>query len=106
MQPDVSVVIPTYNRRSMVQQAIESYFEGNDGTDVEVVVVDDSSTDGTRNDCARWTTSVCARSCRCAGGRKECATAGRKRSVDCNRKRTSCIYAHPAPLAHMNQCAL
>jgi glycosyltransferase involved in cell wall biosynthesis len=46
--PDVSVIIPTYNRRSMVQQAIESCFEGNDGIDVEVVVVDDGSTDGTR----------------------------------------------------------
>lgn len=41
MRPDVSVVIPTYNRRSMVQQANESCFEGNDGID-EVVVVDDS----------------------------------------------------------------
>jgi len=48
MCPDVSVVIPTYNRCSMVQQAIESCFEGNDGIDVEVVVVDDGSTDGTR----------------------------------------------------------
>jgi len=48
MRPDVSVVIPTYNRRSMVQQAIESCFEGNDEIDVEVVVVDDGSTDGTR----------------------------------------------------------
>jgi len=46
--PDVSVIIPTYNRRSMVQQAIESCFEGKDGIDVEVVVVDDGSTDGTR----------------------------------------------------------
>jgi len=49
MRPDVSVVIPTYNRRSMVQQANESCFEGNDGID-EVVVVDDSSTDGTRDE--------------------------------------------------------
>ncbi|PSO44676.1 hypothetical protein BRC21_01045, partial [Candidatus Saccharibacteria bacterium SW_7_54_9] len=46
--PDISVIIPTYNRRSMVQQAIESCFEDDDGIDVEVVVVDDGSTDGTR----------------------------------------------------------
>lgn len=49
MHPDVSVVIPTYNRRTMVQQAIESCFAGNDEIDVEVVVVDDGSTDGTRD---------------------------------------------------------
>jgi GT2 family glycosyltransferase len=49
MRPDVSVVIPTYNRRSMVQEAIESCFAGNDEIDVEVVVVDDGSTDGTRD---------------------------------------------------------
>ncbi len=49
MRPDVSVVIPTYNRRSMVQEAIESCFAGNDEIDVEVVVVDDGSTDGTRS---------------------------------------------------------
>jgi len=48
MRPDVSVVIPTYNRRSMVQEAIESCFAENGGIDVEVVVVDDGSTDGTR----------------------------------------------------------
>jgi glycosyltransferase involved in cell wall biosynthesis len=47
--PDVSVVIPTYNRRTYVQQAIESCFEGNDGIRVEAVVVDDGSTDGTRD---------------------------------------------------------
>jgi GT2 family glycosyltransferase len=49
MCPDISVVIPTYNRRSMVQEAIESCFAGNDEIDVEVVVVDDGSTDGTRD---------------------------------------------------------
>lgn len=49
MRPDVSVIIPTYNRRSMVQEAIESCFAGNDEIDVEAVVVDDGSTDGTRD---------------------------------------------------------
>lgn len=48
VEPDVSVVIPTYNRRHYVQQAIESCFAGNDEIEVEVVVVDDGSTDGTR----------------------------------------------------------
>jgi glycosyltransferase involved in cell wall biosynthesis len=48
MQPDVSVVIPTYNRRSFLEEAIQSCFDGNEGFNVEVVVVDDGSTDGTR----------------------------------------------------------
>ena len=47
-QPDISVVIPTYNRKEYLQQAISSCFEGNEGIGVEVVVVDDGSTDGTR----------------------------------------------------------
>ena len=46
--PDVSVVIPTYNRKEFLADAIASCFDGNDGIDVEVVVVDDHSTDGTR----------------------------------------------------------
>ena len=46
--PDVSVVIPTYNRLNFLKKAIASCFEGNDEIDVEVIVVDDGSTDGTR----------------------------------------------------------
>jgi len=46
--PDVSVIIPTYNRRDFLPEAVVSCFEGNDTLDVEVVVVDDGSTDGTR----------------------------------------------------------
>lgn len=45
--PDVSVVIPTYNRLDFLKTAIASCFDGNDGVDIEVVVVDDGSTDGT-----------------------------------------------------------
>jgi glycosyltransferase involved in cell wall biosynthesis len=51
--PDVSVIIPTYNRCSFLPEAVESCFEGNDTLDVEVVVVDDGSTDGTR-EWLRW----------------------------------------------------
>lgn len=46
--PDVSVVIPTYNRKEFLADAIASCFAGNEEIDVEVVVVDDHSTDGTR----------------------------------------------------------
>ena len=47
--PDVSIIIPTYNRRAYLEQALQSCFTGNDTLAVEIVVVDDGSTDGTRD---------------------------------------------------------
>ena len=44
--PEVSVVIPTYNRAVMVREAIESVLSQT-FRDSEVIVVDDGSTDGT-----------------------------------------------------------
>jgi glycosyltransferase involved in cell wall biosynthesis len=44
--PDVSVVIPTHNRRRLLGQAARSAL-GQIGVEVEVVVVDDGSSDGT-----------------------------------------------------------
>jgi glycosyltransferase involved in cell wall biosynthesis len=44
--PDVSVVIPTHNRRRLLGQAARSAL-GQVGVEVEVVVVDDGSSDGT-----------------------------------------------------------
>jgi glycosyltransferase involved in cell wall biosynthesis len=46
---DVSVVIPTYNRIEYLKNAIRSCLAGNENIEVEVVVVDDGSTDGTRS---------------------------------------------------------
>lgn len=44
----VSVIIPTYNRRDMVVEALRTVFEQKEVPDeVEVIVVDDGSTDGT-----------------------------------------------------------
>ena len=47
LAPDVTVVIPTRDRAALVREAIESCFAGNDDVAVEVVVVDDGSTDET-----------------------------------------------------------
>lgn len=45
--PDVSVIIPTYNRLSMLEEALASvYSQEFDGV-VEIIVVDDNSQDGT-----------------------------------------------------------
>lgn len=46
--PDVSVVIPTFNRLQHLEAAVGSCFDGNDDLNVQVVIVDDGSTDGTR----------------------------------------------------------
>src|SRR5580658_11080358 len=42
----LSVVIPTWNRAALVGEAVESAL-GQEGGDLEVIVVDDGSTDGT-----------------------------------------------------------
>jgi len=47
MNPKVSVVIPTYNRAEKVRPTIESVLSQT-FTDLEVIVVDDGSSDGTR----------------------------------------------------------
>ena len=44
--PEVSVIIPTYNRKEMVQEAVESVLSQT-YQDFELIVVDDGSEDGT-----------------------------------------------------------
>jgi len=51
--PTISVVITTYNRAHLLPRAIESAQAA--GSNLEVLVVDDASTDGTRELCARMT---------------------------------------------------
>jgi glycosyltransferase involved in cell wall biosynthesis len=45
--PELSVIIPTYQRRQMVCEAIDSVLGQDTGRAIEVIVVDDGSTDGT-----------------------------------------------------------
>ncbi len=46
MTPEVSVIIPTYNRRAMMREAVASVLAQRDAN-FELIVVDDGSTDGT-----------------------------------------------------------
>jgi glycosyltransferase involved in cell wall biosynthesis len=43
---DVTVIVPTHNRRQLVSQAVDSILRQR-GMSIELVVVDDGSTDGT-----------------------------------------------------------
>ncbi len=49
MTPEVSVIIPTWNRRAMVREAIASAL-AQTGARFELIVIDDGSTDGTVDD--------------------------------------------------------
>ncbi len=49
LNPDVSVIIPTYNRIVMLEEALESIFSQAFDGEIEIIVVDDYSQDGTSN---------------------------------------------------------
>jgi alpha-1,3-rhamnosyl/mannosyltransferase len=53
MTPNVSVCIPTYNRELLLKEALDSVF-AQTYRDFEVVIVDDGSTDGTRQMLRRY----------------------------------------------------
>jgi len=46
--PEVSIVMPVYNERATVEQAIRSVLDADIGGSFELIVVDDGSTDGSR----------------------------------------------------------
>jgi glycosyltransferase involved in cell wall biosynthesis len=49
MTPEISVIVPTYNRRAMLRDALDSV-AAQRGASFEIIVVDDGSTDGTWHD--------------------------------------------------------
>lgn len=53
-QPEVSVVCLTYNQEDVIADALEGFFSQETDFPVEVIVVDDCSTDGTPAVLARW----------------------------------------------------
>ena len=57
MTPEVSVVIPTHNRRAMLREALASV-AAQRGASFEVIVVDDGSTDGTWEDLSGYDLSA------------------------------------------------
>ena len=48
MNPKVSICIPTYNRKDYLKETLDSIF-AQTYKDYEVVVIDDGSTDGTKD---------------------------------------------------------
>ncbi len=59
-RPLVSVIIPTFNRERFLPQALGSAF-AQDYRPIEVVVVDDGSTDGTIDLLRTWPDAICIR---------------------------------------------
>lgn len=58
MTPLVSVIVPTYNRRAMLRDAIESVL-GQSYKGFELIVVDDGSQDGTVESLQKYGSSLC-----------------------------------------------
>jgi glycosyltransferase involved in cell wall biosynthesis len=53
MMPKATVIIPTYNRAALVKEAVDSVLQQS-FSDFEVIVVDDGSTDGTREEVQKY----------------------------------------------------
>ena len=71
----LSVVIPTYNRRELVVRAVDSVLAQAGGAQLEVIVVDDGSTDGTDETISRKYGNdprvrlICSARCHASGAR-------------------------------------
>ena len=65
--PDLSILMPVYNEAGTVDRAIAQVLEADLGVSIELIVVDDGSTDGSSArkvravGWARWRNEVCTR---------------------------------------------
>ncbi len=53
MQPDLSIIIPVYNRGDLIRYTLESITRASDGLNVETIIVDDGSTTPVADSLAR-----------------------------------------------------
>ena len=58
MKPSLSVIIPTFNRAALVQQAVESVLQQRGGFEFEIIVVDDGSSAETEQGLRRFKDSI------------------------------------------------
>ncbi len=76
MVPEVSIVIPTFNRAGLVERAIESALSSASGVGAEVVVVDDGSTDDTVDRLRSYGSRLVIVALGCNRGRNHARNAG------------------------------
>jgi glycosyltransferase involved in cell wall biosynthesis len=74
--PEVSVIVPTYNRRALLAESLASLQKQHD-VDVEILVVDDGSTDGT----AAWVAALGDPRIRVLAGAHAGIAAARNRGI-------------------------
>lgn len=86
MRPEISVIIPTYNRRVMVREAIASVLLQR-GASFELIVVDDGSTDGTWDDLCSSGFNLCAGAARAIRTSHTGPAAARNRGIALARAR-------------------
>jgi len=80
MTPEISVIIPTHNRRAMLREALASVVAQR-GANFEVIVVDDGSTDGTWQDLSGYDLSTQRDNIRAVRTERRGPAAARNRGI-------------------------
>ncbi len=86
MTPEISVIIPTHNRRAMLREALASVVAQR-GANFEVIVVDDGSTDGTWQDLSGYDLSTQRDNIRAVRTERRGPAAARNRGIAMARSR-------------------